>query len=124
MRIGTLNREITVRRKEVTQDSTYGTEVVTWVPLSILPGSPEVAERFAVEAVAMQPSRQEGLVRGDLAIARNLTRIRMRWRDDIDATMQVTLHGDTDCVMQIVGGPVEFGGRKVGIEMMCEEVSS
>lgn len=125
MRVGTLNREITVKRKSTTLDSVYNTQVVTWVPLSVLPGSPEVAERFPAEVTDDAANRStEGMVAGSLAVARNLTRIRMRWRSDIDSTMQVTIHGDTDRVMKIVSGPSEFGGRKVGIEFMCEEISS
>lgn len=124
MRLGNFNREITIERKSVTQDATYGTEVITWVPLSILPGSPEVAERFPAEVLDLQPGRSEGVLRGELALARNLTRVRIRWRDDVDSTMRVTLHGDTDRVMHIIGGPAEFGGRKVGLELLCEAVSS
>lgn len=124
MRPGTLNREVTIQRKSVTQDPDFGTEVVTWVPLSVLPGSPEVAERFAADVKDLSPVRSEGVVRGDLAIARNLTSVRIRWRNDVDSTMRVILHGDTDRTMHIVGGPAEFGGRKVGLEMMCETVSS
>jgi len=124
MRLGTLNREITVEKKSVTQDLIYGTEVVAWVPLSILPGSPEVAERFAAEVTDVSASRSEGVLRGDLVLARNLLRVRLRWRDDLDSSMRVTVHGDSDRICQIVGGPVEFGGRRVGIELLCEEISA
>ncbi len=33
MRAGGLSRQITIEKKQVTVDSVYGTELVTWVPL-------------------------------------------------------------------------------------------
>lgn len=124
MNLGNMNREITIEKKTITQDATYGSTVVTWEPLSVLPGSPAVAERFAAEVEDMSPSRQEGILRGELAVARRLVRVRMRWRNDVDSSMRVTVHEDTDRVLQIVGGPSEAGGRRVGLELLCEEVTS
>lgn len=117
------DREITVEQKSVTQDATYGTEVIEWVPLVAVPGSPVVAERFAANVQDALPSRSESVVQG-LAMARNQTRIRIRWRADIDSSMRIILHGDTDTYYQIVGGPAEIGGRKVALEMMCEKFTS
>lgn len=114
-----LDREITVEQKSVTQDSTFGTEVVTWIALSYLPGSPLVAERFPAEIQDVMPSRSESVQQG-LQQARNQTRCRMRYRTDIDSSMRVTIHGDTDRVMQIVAGPAEIGGRREYIELMLE----
>lgn len=125
MRVSIFNREVTVQRKEVTKNASFNTEVINWVPLSLLPGSPEVAERFAAEVVDLAPSRAEGAIRTDLSLARNPVRVRMRWRPDIDSTMRVLVHGDgADRVLQIIGGPAEYGGRKQAIELLCEEVSS
>lgn len=124
MRVGLLNREITVQKKEVTLDASYGSEVITWVPLSVLPGSPEVAERFAAEVVDAAAGRDESLLRGDLVLSRRLARVRIRWRSDIDSSMRVIVHGDTDRTMQIVGDPSEIGGRKEWLELICEEISS
>lgn len=124
MRAGKLNREITIEKWTGETEAVYGTQVFGWEPLVALPGSPVVAERFAAEIEDVQPSRDEALIRNELAFARRLTRVRLRWRDDINATMRVTIHGDTDRVLQIVGGPSEVGGRKAMIELMCEEVTS
>ena len=126
-----LNRQCTIERKAVSgdvgyvaPDSTYGTERVVWVPLVYAAGSPPVALRFWCEAQAALPSRSEAVVNG-LAIARNLVRIRMRYRNDIDSSMRVLLHGDSDDeVLQIIGGPAEIGGRKTMIEMMCERITT
>lgn len=120
---GKLNRQITIERKQVTQDATFGTEVVTWIPLEAEAGSPTVAVKFWAEVMDALPSRAEAVTQG-LQVARNQTRVRLRWRDDIDSSMRVTLHGDTDRVMQIVGGPAEIDGRKDMIEIVCERFSS
>ena len=120
---GTLNRLITIERKQVVQDASYGTEVITWVPLAVLPGSPAVAEKFWAEVQDVLPSRSESVQQG-LALARNQTRIRIRWRNDIDSSMRITVHGDADVVYQIVGGPAEIRGRRIMLEMMCEKYSS
>jgi head-tail adaptor len=93
------------------------------VPLVALPGSPVVAERFWAEVQDALPSRSEAVTQG-LAVARNQTRLRMRWRDDINSSMRVTVHGDSDTVYQIVGGPADIDGRKSMIEMVLEKYSS
>lgn len=118
-----LDRQITIKQKSVTQNSTFGTEVVTWVPLSYLPGSPAVAERYWAEIQDALPSRSEA-VRQGLNVARNQSRCRIRWRSDVDSSMRVTVHGDSDVDYAIVGGPAEVGGRKGYIEMVIERVSS
>lgn len=120
---GVLNRQITISRKQVTQDATYGSEVVTWVPLVAEAGSPTVAVKFWAEVMDMMPSRAEAVTQG-LTVARNQTRIRLRWRGDIDSSMRVTVHGDSDVVHQIVGGPAEIQGRKNMLEIVCERISS
>jgi hypothetical protein len=38
--------------------------------------------------------------------------------------MRVTLHGDSDVIYQIVGGPADIDGRKSMIEMVLEKYSS
>ena len=124
MRNSTFNREITIQRREVTKDASFGTDVVTWVPLSLLPGSPEVAERFQAEVMDLAPSRAETVLQRSLVLARNPVRVRFRYRDDVDSTMRVIVHGDSDRTLQIIGGPAEYGGRKQGIELLCEEISS
>lgn len=126
MRIGEFNRQITIEKRVVPaeQDSVFGTEQLDWEPLSALAGSPVVAERFAAEVLDMPSTRSEGAVRSDLVLGKRVARIRIRWRPDVDGTMRVTVHGDEDRVMQIVGGPFEYGGRKVGLEFYCEDATS
>jgi len=122
MRAGQLDREITIEKKSVTADPDYGTELVSWTPLA-LEGSPPVAQRFAAEIVDTMPSRSEAVQQG-LSVARDQTRIRIRWRPDVNSAMRIIVHGDTDIVYQIVGGPAEIRGRRVMLEMVCERYSS
>lgn len=101
----------------------FGPAPGPWEPLVALPGSPPVAQKFWAEVQDALPSRSEA-VRQGLAQARNQVRLRMRWRGDITSAMRVTVHGDSDVVYQIVGGPAEIGGRKVALEMVLERYSS
>lgn len=124
MRAGSLDRLITIERKQVTRDPDFGTEIVTWVPLVAAPGSPVVGERFRAEVQDALPSRAESVTMG-LAVARNQVRVRFRYRDDVDSSMRVLLHGDgADQVLQIVGGPAMVQGRKELTEIVCERISS
>lgn len=116
------NRQATFERT-TTVDGEFGPTAGPWVPLVALPGSPTIGERFWVQVQDVLPSRSEA-VRQGLAVARNQTRLRMRWRADIDSSMRVTVHGDTDVVYQIVAGPAEIGGRKERLEMVLEKYSS
>ena len=123
MRASSLDRQILIEKKSVTQDPNFGTELVTWVPLSTVSGQPE---RYWAEVQDALPSRAESVTQG-LAVARNQTRIRFRYRNDVevDSSMRVTVFGDiTNRVLQIVGGPARIGGRKELIEIMCERISS
>lgn len=124
------DREITIERKAVAgddgyvaPDTTYGTERTVWVPLVPVAGSPVVGERFPANVQDVMPSRSESVAQG-LAVGRDQTRIRIRWRDDVTSAMRITLHGETDTVWQIVGGPAEIGGRKNALEMVCEKFTS
>jgi len=121
MRAAALDRQILIERKQVTQDPTYGTELVTWVPLSTVSGQPE---RYWAEVQDALPSRSEAVTQG-LVVARNQTRLRMRYRSDITSDMRVTVYGDgVNVVYQIVGGPAAIEGRKERIEMVLEKFSS
>lgn len=123
MRSGMFDREITIERPTNTQDSTYGTNQTTWVPLAYAPGSPAVAQRFPAQIQDVLPSRDESVQQG-LNIGRRATRCRLRWRNDVDSSMRVTVHGDSDQVYRIIGGPAEVGDRKEMIELMLERTTT
>ncbi len=118
MRAGGLSRQITIERKSVMQDPDFGTEIITWVPLDPAPGSPVVGIRYHANVMDVLPTKSEAFAQG-LVIGRSQTRIRMRWRGDIDSAMRIVVHEDSDRLLQIVGGPAMLG-RKEGIELLCE----
>lgn len=113
MQAGDFNRIVSIDRPVVSNDATYGSAVTTWERLAT----------FAAQVEDALPSRSESVQQG-LVLGRNQTRLRMRYRSDIDASMRVIVHGDSDVVYQIVGGPAEIGGRRVGLELMLERFSS
>lgn len=122
MRASTLNRQIIVEKPVQTQDPVYGAPVTSWEPLVPLAGSPVTGEPFWAEVQDALPSRSESIRQG-LVQGRNQTRIRIRWRDDIDSSMRIVIVDDGR-ILQIVGGPAEIGGRKRMLEMMCERFTS
>jgi head-tail adaptor len=119
-----LNRLITIEVPPTSQDSTYGTATGAWTALAYLAGSPLVAEKFWAEVQDVMPSRSESARQG-LVVGKKQSRVRIRWRDDVTSAMRVTIHGDTDKVCQIIGGPAEVGGgRKRYLELLIEESTS
>ena len=110
--VGPLDKRITIQQKVVTQDPDYGTGVINWVTL---------ATPWA-NVQDVLPSRSESVQQG-LETARNQTRIRFRYRNDVTSAMRITLRGATDRVLQIIGGPAELG-RHEYTEIVCEQYSS
>ncbi len=113
MNAGAFVRTISIDYPVFEEDAGYGSRLVRWDRLTTC----------QAEVQDVMPSRSES-VRDGLQQARNQTRVRMRWRDDIDSTMRVVLHGGGDVVYQIVGGPAEIGGRKNRLEMVIERYTS
>lgn len=112
MNIGALNTRCRVEQKSVTIDPDYGTEVVAWVLLSVV----------WCNLQDELPSRSEAVKNG-LAVATQRTRVRMRFRGDLDSSMRLVILRPTAQTYQIVAGPAELG-NKDGIEMFCERYSS
>lgn len=106
--------QVTVERPVSTPDPEFGSPVITWTA---------VFERQWAKIQDALPSRSESVTQG-LAVARNQSRLRMRYREDITSDMRVTVHRDADTVYQIVGGPAMIGGRKERIEVVLERYSS
>jgi hypothetical protein len=130
LRAGEVRCEVTVEKIAVAgdegylePDSSYGTARVVWVPLVALAGSPPVGERFPATIQDALPSRAESTVQG-LVVARNQSVCRMRYRNDINSSMRITVHRDDDVVYAIVAGPAQIDGIKQRIEMVLERVSS
>lgn len=110
---GPFMRQVTIEFPVQESEAPYGPRLVRWDTLAT----------FRAEVRDILPSRSEA-VRQGLEVARNQSRLRMRWRGDIDSTMRVIVHGDSDVVYQIVGGPAEVGGRKRMLELVLERYSS
>jgi SPP1 family predicted phage head-tail adaptor len=113
MLAGKLDRRITIQRKTVVQDASYGTESVTWTTF---------AARIAAQVQDILPSRAETMHQ-DLRIASRPARVRIRYLAGITADMRVVVHDAADRTLQIIAGPAELG-RRDGIELMCQEYTS
>ena len=122
LRAGDLDRRIRIEEKVTTQDATYGTEVITWQSIAFEPGSPSVAVQIAAQVQDVLPSRSES-VRQGLELARNQTRVRIRYRSGIDSSMRIVLLGETETIYQIIGGPAELG-RREALEFVVEKFST
>lgn len=109
--VSNLDTRVRFEGKSVTQDPDYGTEVITWVPVCVV----------WAEVQDVLPSRQQAeQVRQVVQVAMQRSRVRMRYRTDIDATMRCIIGGITH---QIVNGPAEIG-RHEWLEILVEHYSS
>lgn len=111
-RFGDLRHSCLIERKSVTHDTTYGTEIISWVPVA--------TTWCSIEDVA--PSRSEAVKNG-IASAAIQTIVRIRFRTDVDSSMRMTINRPTLTVYQIIAGPSEIGNRQ-GLEFMVEKYSS
>jgi len=121
MQAGDQTEWIEIQRKRVTKDPQYGRDVVSWVPIQTLPGSPTTADPMWAQWMDMLPSRSEA-VRNGLDTARNQSRVRIPYRQDVDSTMRIIRKYEGDQVYQIVGGPSIIGQRE-WLEMVVERYS-
>ena len=113
MEIGQLDHRVTIERQSITQDPDFGTDIVSWVTLTTVWANVQDA----------LPSRSESVSQG-LEIARNQTRVRMRYRSDVDSSMRMVIYRPGPVVHQIIAGPAEIGGRKAYLEFVVERLSS
>lgn len=112
MRAGQMDCRITIERPG-TVTGAYGPQPGGWVP---------VAARVPAQVLDTLPSKGEAVKEG-LAQATRPARLRMRYMRGITSDMRVILHGETDQVFQIVGGPAELG-RRQWLEMTIEQYST
>lgn len=111
IQVHNLDTRVRFESRSVTQDPTYGTDVVTWVPVCVV----------WAEVLDALPSRQQAeQVRQVVQVATLRSKVRIRYRTDIDATMRMLIGQD---VYQIVGGPAEIG-RHEFMELLAERVST
>lgn len=112
LRAGSLDTRVAIEYKAVTQDASYGTEVVTWTTLATVWGN--VQDEL--------PSKSEAVKNG-LVIATKRARVRLRYRTDIDSSMRLIINRPTAETYQIIGGPAVLGNKE-GIELLVERYSS
>ena len=108
-----LKHRCLIERKSVTQDASFGTEVITWTTV----------DTVWCDVQDVLPSRSFESNRNGLAVAANLTRVRMRYRTDLDASMRFTLYRPDAIINQVVNGPAELGDKE-GIEFVVERFST
>lgn len=109
MDAGKLDRRVTILTRQETQESTYGTIAVAWVPLATV----------WAQVQDMLPSRAERIAEG-IEIANRPCRVRMRYRSDITPAMRLQIGARQ---LRITGGPAELG-RREGIEITAEHLTT
>lgn len=121
MRAGDLDRRIYVQQNLGAQESGYGTVVDNWVSILNEVGSPTVPIAIWAQFQDALPSRSES-VRQGLEVARNQSRVRIRYRAGVTSAMRV-VDVDSGTIYPIVGGPAVIG-RKEWLEFVVEKFSS
>lgn len=112
LQVPNMDTRVRIEQRSVTQDSTYGTDVVSWVPLATV----------WAEVMDVLPSRQQAeQTRAQLQVATQRSRVRMRYRTDVDSTMRCVIGG---LMHHIVSGPAEIGDRHSLIEFVVERYST
>ena len=112
IQVPNMDTRVRIEARSISQDPTYGTDVVTWVPLATV----------WAEVMDVLPSRQQAeQTRQQLQVATQRSRIRMRYRTDVDSTMRCVIGG---LMHHIVSGPAEIGDRHSLIEIVVERYSS
>lgn len=106
---GQLDRRVTIMERAETQDSTYGTASVSWLPMATV----------WAQVQDILPSRAESTANG-IEIANRPARVRMRYRDDVTTAHRLSYDGRT---LRIIAGPAELG-RRDGVEFVCEELTT
>ena len=112
LQVPNMDTRVRIEQRSVTQDSTYGTDVVTWIPLATV----------WAEVMDVLPSRQQAeQTRAQLQVATQRSRVRMRYRTDVDSSMRCIIGG---LMHHIVSGPAEIGDRHSMIEVVVERYST
>lgn len=104
-----LNRRCIIEHKTTTHDNAYGNEQTMWVKKAIV----------SCEVQDMLPSRSEALKSG-VSIGAKQSRLRMRYRKDLDSSMRVVIDG---VIYQIISDFAELANRQY-LECVIERYSS
>ena len=112
MDAGSLRDRARIEYKVATSDANFGTEVVTWTLLATVWCN--VQDEL--------PSKSEAVKNG-LVMGARRSRVRMRYRADLDSSMRLVISRPNSEVYQIIGGPAILGNKE-GIELLCERYST
>lgn len=113
MRLGPLDRRIRIEQKSVTQDASYGTEVITWVTFAAV---------VHANIQEVLPSKGESQADG-IRIAERPARVRTRYLGGVTSDMRIVYLDRGNRVMKIATQPVELG-RKQGLEFVASDFST
>lgn len=105
LQAGQLDRQVTIQRRAETRETALGSVQVTW---------PVLATVWA-QVVESSTASDEAMRAGVQTFARP-SKVRIRWRSDIDTTMRIN-HGGQ--LLQILG--IAELGRRQGLELACKE---
>ncbi len=104
---GELDRRVSIQRNDNTRDASFGSVVDNWVNLAT--GVP--ARRIDVQ--------QTETAADGIRISRRISGYRIRWRGDVTPKMRI-VEGTRICNITEV---LEYG-RRVGLDLACEEFSA
>lgn len=117
MRIGRLDRRITIERQPMIDDPVYG-------PQPAPPDAPWdiVASRIPANRTDDRPGNTESVQNG-LRMSNSPARVIIHYRNDIRSDMRVIMHDENDRLYQISSTPAELGRRR-WTEFTISEYSS
>ena len=107
-----LNTRVRIERPTITTDPVYGGEVVTWTLVGL--AWAEIVDKLPGRDVVMQTVLEMSSVR---------TRVRLRYRTDLDASMRFIIMRPDATTWGIIGGPAMVGNKEA-VEFLCEKKSS
>ena len=105
LQAGQLDRQVTIQRRAETRDSALGSVLVTWTALATV----------WAQVVESATASDEAMRAGVQTFARP-SKVRIRWRADVDTTMHISHNGQ---LLQILG--IAELGRRQGLELACKE---
>ncbi len=112
MDLGNLDWRVRFERKTVSRDAAFGSENITWTEVGT----------FWCNVEDINPWRSK-TTSNDLTQGSTQTRVRLRYRSDLDMSMRMVIMRPDPIVYQIVGGPTELGWHE-GIEFLVERFTS
>lgn len=111
MRAAAFDRYVRIESPVRTLDPEYGTETLSWIPVS---------DAWA-EVQDVLPSKAESIASG-IDVSRRPARVRMRYRTDVTNMMRIIDLSRDNRILEIMTHPAEMG-RREGIEFMVQEFS-